>query len=339
MPGRVACRDPRGYNTAMKNRLLGQWIEKQLADRPLRANSLIITIYGDMIAPHGGTAWLGGLIRLVEPLGLNPRTVRTSVFRLSREKWLVSEQIGRRSYYSLTAMGRRRFEHAFHRIYDDARVSWDGDWQVVLTVGDSLTPALRDALRKELLWEGYAAIAPGVLVHPSGKTDELLDILQIAGAHDKVVVLRAQTIGALSSRPLKELVDQCWNLGNVAAEYQSFIDHFRSVARALRNASGLDPEQCFIIRTLLMHEFRRVQLRDPSLPRQLLPDDWPGDTARAMCRDIYQLCWGKTETHLMQTLETADGPLPRAAKSFHTRFGGIVLDESEQGGSQPIGAS
>lgn len=323
----------------MKNRLLDQWIERQLADRPLRANSLIITIYGDMIAPHGGTAWLGGLIHLVAPLGLNPRTVRTSVFRLSREKWLVSEQIGRRSYYSLTAMGRRRFEHAFHRIYDDARASWEGDWQVVLTPGNSLTPALRDALRKELLWEGYGAIAPGVLVHPSGQTDELLDILQIAGAHDKVVVLKAQTLGALSSRPLKELVDQCWNLGKVAAEYQAFTDRFRSVARALRGASILDPEQCFVIRTLLMHEFRRVQLRDPSLPRQLLPDDWPGHTARALCRDIYQLCWGKTEAHLMQMLETANGPLPRAAKSFHARFGGIVLDEPEPGGSQPMGAT
>ncbi|MGO8912253.1 MAG: phenylacetic acid degradation operon negative regulatory protein PaaX [Bradyrhizobium sp.] len=320
----------------MKNRLLGQWIEKQLADRPLRANSLIITIYGDMIAPHGGTVWLGGLIRLVEPLGLNPRAVRTSVFRLSREKWLVSEQIGRRSYYSLTAMGRRRFEHAFHRIYDDAHVAWEGDWQVVLTPGDGLTPALRETLRKELLWEGYAAITPGVLMHPSSQTDALLDILQIAGLHDKVVVLQAKAVGALSSRPLKELVDQCWNLGEVAAEYQSFIERFRSVARALRSASALDGEQCFVTRTLLMHEFRRVQLRDPSLPRQLLPESWPGNTARAMCRDIYQLCWRQTETHLMKMLETADGPLPPAAKRFHARFGGIITNEPEPGGPQPM---
>jgi phenylacetic acid degradation operon negative regulatory protein len=315
----------------MKNRLLDQWIERQLADRPLRANSLIITIYGDMIAPHGGTVWLGGLIRLVEPLRLNPRAVRTSVFRLSREKWLVSEQIGRRSYYSLTAMGRRRFEHAFHRIYDDARVAWEGDWQVVFTPGDSLTPALREVLRKELLWEGYAAITPDVLIHPSSQTDALLDILQIAGLHNKVVVLRAKTVGALSSRPLKELVDQCWNLGRVGTEYQSFIDRFSSVARALHSASTLDGEQCFVIRTLLMHEFRRVQLRDPSLPRQLLPENWPGDTARTMCRDIYQLCWRQTEAHLMKMLETANGPLPRAAKRFQARFGGIIAGERTGG--------
>ncbi|MDD5249513.1 MAG: phenylacetic acid degradation operon negative regulatory protein PaaX [Rhodocyclaceae bacterium] len=303
--------------------MLSQWIAELLAERPLRANSLIITIYGDMIAPHGGTVWLGSFIKLVEPLGLNPRMVRTSVFRLSKEKWLVSEQIGRRSYYSLTATGRRRFEHAFRRIYDDPRIPWEGDWQLVLMPGDGLAPGLRETLRKELLWEGYAAIAPGVMAHPSTQGDSLLDILQGTGTHDKVVVLQARTLGALSSRPLKELAEECWNLGQVAAEYQSFIDRFRTVARALRNAAALDPEQCFVIRTLLMHEFRRVQLRDPQLPRQLLASDWPGDTARAMCRDIYQLCQQHTEEHLMTVLETADGPLPRAAQSFYSRFGGI----------------
>ena len=78
--------------------------------------SLIITIYGDFIAPHGGTVWLGSFIRLVQALGLNERMVRTSVYRLSQEKWLVSQQLGRKSYYSLTTSGRRRFEHAYRRI-------------------------------------------------------------------------------------------------------------------------------------------------------------------------------------------------------------------------------
>lgn len=319
----------------MKSRVLTQWIADQLAERPLRANSLIITIYGDMIAPHGGTVWLGSFIKLVEPLGLNPRMVRTSVFRLSREKWLVSEQIGRRSFYSLTATGRRRFEHAYRRIYDDARTPWEGDWQLVLMPAGGLASNLRDTLRMELLWEGYAAIAPGVLAAPSAQSDALLDILQGTGAHDKVVVLQARTLGALSSRPLKDLVEECWNLGNVAAEYQSFIDHFRTVARALRSAAELDPEQCFVVRALLIHEFRRVQLRDPQLPRQLLPADWPGDTARSLCREIYQFCQQKTEEHLTTVLETADGPLPRAAESFYARFGGI-RPEGAAASAEPV---
>ena len=303
----------------MANRQISQWIEKRLAERPPRANSLIVTIYGDMIAPHAGAVWLGGFIKLVEPLGLNARLVRTSVFRLSREKWLVSEQIGRRSFYSLTETGRRRFEHAYRRIYEDARNSWDGEWRMVLLTGDGLSPTARDALRKELLWEGYGAIAPGVFAHPSARTEELMELLQSAGAHDKVAAFQARTLGALSSKPLKDIVDQCWRLGEVADAYQDFVETFRPLARSVRNGD-VDAQQAFIARTLLMQEFRRVQLRAPLLPRQLLPADWPGDTARVICREIYAACWSASEAHLVATLETADGPLPPAEESIQSRF-------------------
>src|SRR5512140_3333136 len=108
----------------VKSRFLAHWIDRFLERRPVRAKSLIVTVYGDFIAPHGGTIWLGSLARLVEPFGLNERVVRTSVFRLSQEKWLVSEQIGRKSYYRLTATGRRRFEQAYRRIYFEHHESW-----------------------------------------------------------------------------------------------------------------------------------------------------------------------------------------------------------------------
>lgn len=306
-----------------KNRLVDEWLEEFLRQHPVRANSLIITIYGDFIAPHGGTVWLGSFIRLVEPLGLNPRMVRTSVFRLSREKWLVSEQIGRRSYYSLTATGRRRFEHAYRRIYNDPRLPWSGDWHLVLT-GGGLTAAQRDALRKELAWEGFGLIAPGVLAHPSADSESLLDILQGTGAHDKVVVLQARSVGALAGRPMQDLVRECWRLETVTADYRRFIERFRPVMRAMTSSRGVDPAQCFAVRTLLIHEFRRVLLRDPQLPGQLLPADWPGDTARELCGELYAAVHGGAEEHAMRILETADGPLPAAAAYFYDRFGGIL---------------
>ncbi|MCF8177892.1 MAG: phenylacetic acid degradation operon negative regulatory protein PaaX [Sulfuritalea sp.] len=304
----------------MKNRFIRQWMEAFLAEHTLRANSLIITIYGDAIAPRGGTVWLGSFIKLVEPLGLNSRLVRTSVFRLSKEKWLVSEQIGRRSYYSLTATGRRRFEHAYRRIYDDPRQQWDGGWQVVLTAVSTLPQIQRDLLRKELLWEGFGHIAPGVLAHPCANEETVLDILQNTGTHDKVVVIHGRSLGALSSRPLQELVRTCWNLDVIAEDYKKFSECFRPVVRAIRSSSELDPEQAFCVRTLLIHEFRRVQLRDPQLPKQLLPTDWPGDTARKICGELYTLVRLPAERHLSNLLETADGPIPEAAPYLQLRF-------------------
>jgi phenylacetic acid degradation operon negative regulatory protein len=312
------------HGSFMKNPSLGQWIEKELAERPIRANSLIITIYGDMISTHGGTVWLGSFIKLVEPFGINARMVRTNVFRLSAEKWLIAEKIGRRSYYSLTASGKRRFEHAHRRIYDEAHPAWQGEWLLVVIPSGALKTAQREALRKDLIWEGYGSIAPGVMVCPSTERDSLLDLLQTTGMHDRVVTIQGQTLGALAGKSLKEMVGEGWNLARLAREYRGFTERFRSVARTLNASPILEPQQCFMIRTLLMHEFRRVQLRDPLLPRQLLPDDWPGDTARGMCREIYMLCQQKTEEHLMTVLETADGPLPPAAPDFYGRFGGIA---------------
>lgn len=307
----------------MKNRALAQWTEKRFAEQPLRAKSLIVTLFGDMIAPRGGSVGLAGFIRLVEPLGLNDRLVRTSVFRLSREKWLDSQQVGRRSYYTVTATGRRRFDLGAQRFYADPRQPWDGAWRLVFLPNEALPPRERDALRRRLLWEGFAAIAPGVLAHPSAESDGLFETLQEASAHDRVVVMSARSLGALSARPLKELVDQCWNLGAVADEYRAFVDLFRPVAQELRAAAALDPEQCFVLRALLMHEFRRVQLRDPLLPRQLEPSNWPGDAARDLCREIYALCWNASEARLTMLLDTADGPLPAATDGLQARFAGV----------------
>ena len=306
----------------MPSRFIDDWIARFLAERPVRANSLIITVYGDMIAVHGGTVWLGSFIRLVQPLGLNERMVRTSVFRLVKEKWLVAEQIGRRSFYSLTAAGRRRFEHAYRRIYDVPHADWNGEWQLVLT-GGALRPAQRDALRKELLWEGFGNIAPGVLAHPSANPESLMDILEDSGARDKVVVMQARALGGAVNKPLQELVHDCWGLATLAADYKRFIERFRPALQAMRGARNLDPQQCFVLRTLLMHEFRRVQLRDPQLPQQLLSAHWPGHAARQLCRDIYLLTQVCATRHLMAVLQTAQGPLPAAAPYYYTRFGGL----------------
>jgi phenylacetic acid degradation operon negative regulatory protein len=38
---------------------------------PPRAKSLIVTVWGDALAPHGGAVWLAGLIRLMAPFAIS----------------------------------------------------------------------------------------------------------------------------------------------------------------------------------------------------------------------------------------------------------------------------
>jgi phenylacetic acid degradation operon negative regulatory protein len=313
----------------------GRWIANALSEIPLRTNSLIITLYGDAIAPHGSTVWLGSLIDLVAPLGVNDRAVRTSVFRLMQEGWLNATPIGRRSAYGLTSGGRQRINHAYRRIYDTPHETWNGEWQLVVVPEGALATNEREALRRDLLWDGYGALAPGVFAHPSGNVERLREVLMQTGSGDKVALFKANTLKSVTDAPLQTLVQQCWRLDELAADYLRFVERFRPTLKWLAQ-SKKNPEQHFLLRTLLIHEFRRVQLRDPQLPDVLLANHWPGHTARQLCHELYELALPLSEAHLLKKLGTPDGGLPPADKSPYRRFGGLSALGDEEAGQQEL---
>ena len=306
----------------MKLRTVDEILQQHMRARPLRAKSLVVTVFGDSIAPHGGTVWLGGLIRLLEPFGINERAVRTTVFRLTREHWLRGEQVGRRSHYTLTDSGGRRFEAAFRKIYGPDRGVWDGRWCLVIESGERMSGTRRKALRDELAWIGFGRLAAGVLAHPTIDPEAVAAILAEHRAEPHVLVMHA-THG--DSAALAGAIRSAWDLERLERDYRAFLERFRPVLTAVgaRPPEGLDPEQCFMVRTLLIHEYRRVILRDPLLPDALLPREWPGSAARRLCRDLYRTTQDLTEQHLVATLQTPEGPLPQAAPYFYARFGGL----------------
>ena len=120
--------------------------------RPLRAGSLVITLFGDAIAPRGGAISLASLIKVMATFGLTERLVRTAVGRLAQEGWLVAEREGRLSYYGLTRLGSERFLEATRRIYSAPPARWRGRWTLVLANGGGRT---RQKLRSELEWLGF----------------------------------------------------------------------------------------------------------------------------------------------------------------------------------------
>jgi phenylacetic acid degradation operon negative regulatory protein len=70
-----------------------------------------------------------------------------------------------------------------------------------------------------------------------------------------------------------------------------------------------------VARVLLIHEYRRIVLRDPILPAAILPADWPGAAARALCADIYAHVIAASERWLDDNSVGEDGaPLPASAK-------------------------
>jgi phenylacetic acid degradation operon negative regulatory protein len=299
------------------------WIDRFLATDPPRSKSLVMTIFGDAIAPHGARLWLGSLIELVAPMGVTDRLVRTSVFRLAQEGWLVANREGRRSSYALLPEARPRFERANRRIYAPPGVDWDGRWTVVMAPNGSIDAGLRTAVRKEGEGVGYAMLAPGLLAHPLADPAPLAEILERVKGTGKVFVCSAAELPDAGSRPLGELVREGWDLSGVVADYLRFIDAFTPLLDVLQKETGLAPEAAFVVRSLLIHAYRRVQLHDPMLPLDLLPQPWPGSEAYALAQAIYRLTWQGAEAHLMDVLRREDAEAPEADAGFYDRFGGL----------------
>lgn len=299
-------------------------IETFRRESRVRAGSLIISVFGDAVLPRGGRIWLGSLIRLLQPLGVSERLVRTSVFRLAKEEWLRAESRGRRSDYLLTDSGRQRFEKASRLIYASRAPQWDRRWRLVFAIG-GLPPRERERLRRALFWQGFGMLGSDCFVHPGADLGAVFDALAADGFGSVLPGLMpmvADGAGPTPAASAADLVRQAWDLEELAGAYSAFVAAYGPILEQAAGPGAGSDENAFLLRILLIHDYRRLLLRDPDLPEELLPSRWPGRQARVLCRDLYRRLLVPSERHLEEGLRLADGSLPPADPALAERFPG-----------------
>ena len=145
-------------------------------------------------------------------------------------------------------------------------------------------------------------------------------MLEEYGVRDNVLLMNADE-SALSSRvALREVIDTRWKLDEVAADYRIFLKRFQPLQRWLNKKSSIDTEAALVIRLLLVHEYRRLLLKDTPLPAALLPPSWPGTKAKHTAARIYRQVANPSVTYIMAHLEGMHGLLPKSSKQFTRRF-------------------
>jgi len=290
---------------------------------PIRGGSLLITIFGDSIAPRAGAISLRSLIDLARPFGLAERLVRTSVARLASDGWLVARRDGRRSEYRLAPGGQQRFAAATRRIYGEIPSSWDGQWTLLV-----LPPAAggrSQIVRDELRWLGFGQVSPGVFAHPSWSVAEARTELNDVDGVAHGLLFKSASEGSEADR---RLVATGWDLGELARRYRKFIATFTPLASAAIPGE-IGCEAAFVIRTLLIHEYRKIHLQDPLLPPALLPADWVGATAYDLSKRLYSAVFTAAEDYLSAIASTMSAPLPPVSAVTYERFGGLTRRDTQ----------
>ena len=291
------CRDP-GDASVFLSRLLEA--------APIRAPGLIVTIYGDAVVPRGGVLWMGSLIAICERLGVSESLARTAVSRLVAAGRLEGERRGRRSYYRLAAGARDEFAAASRLFYGRERPA--KGWLIRHGgAGYSHAPGEHEArLGPDTVirpWRGEPVSGPGVTM--------LADTIS---GHDELPRWAAGN----------------WDLSAATTAYRQMVGLFAPLERDGEDGSAEMEADALPLRLLLVHHYRRARLKDPRLPAEALPADWPGGEARALFARLYRRLSPLADRHVGECFENESGKLPRETDETRARLAELATDDGVQ---------
>lgn len=294
---------------------LEPFLGQRMQDGNISSTTLLVTFFCDVVTQHGGEIWLGSVVHALSPLGINDRLTRTAVYRLVQDGWLASRKQGRRSFYRMTPTGQSYYRRAARRIYATGNPDWNGNWNLLFI---SMAPEeKREALKRGLSWLGYGRMAAGVYALPGNESESLNALLKDLQLEDSIVQMRAR---AEDSESLQNLVLSRWKLDDLRKRYSEFTSLYTPTLEALQNKEPASGHSIFLLRILLIHEYRRILLSDPELPASMLPPEWEASAARSLTAEIYRQLAPGSIHWVNRELFNADGHMKGGSATLKNRF-------------------
>lgn len=275
------------------------------AKRKTTSRAALFDLYGGFAVEGGrpGELSLRAIVTLAGEIGIASAAARGAAQRMVRNEWLTPKGERGAPRYALSAGGRALIDEGRGRIFG-ARARWTGSWQLVAVSVPERDRAVRDRLRKELVWLGFGNVAPGLFMSAHDHSAEMRRLASEFKAEDWIQVYRADPLLPASVRVL---IRRAWpSLSDADRRYRAFIRRFSNVpdtGRRLAHAAAF--AECF----RLLIEFRRCLYMDPELPAALLPARWPGTDARALFDAAHASLIGSALRHFDSVATSRrDGP-------------------------------
>ena len=266
----------------------------------MKPRALLFDLFGDHLRNMGGEAPLQALYELLDVFDVGESTARVALSRMRKEGWFTTRREGRSTVYALTDKAWRTLDEGRERIFKLPRDPWDGVWSMVIYGVVEPERAERERVRKTLAWLGFGSFAPATWVSPHDRLAKVERSLDDTSARLDLLTCRLRGVGAD-----QEMAARCWNLTGLACDYSAFIDRLLAYPPTVK-LSKLPGRDALKLRVKLVNSYRSFPFRDPDLPEQLLPSDWPGWRAQELFVKAHDALAARADAYVRSVLAGAN---------------------------------
>lgn len=219
---------------------------------------------------------VGGLVpeAMKAQYGFVPRRYKRSSYLSTVSQMLSTGDVERKVdkkgnvFLELTSEGKSKMRRRFS-LFPMASKKWDGIFMIVIFDIPEKQRVIRDNLRDKLRELGFGMLQESVWISPYHFEEDLREFLILNGLKDIVFVLSARKLFA---GDMKLLAKSVWRLDGVAFGYLKVLEELNKIRQDKKSL-----EKGILKRAYTL--YLDTLIRDPLLPKELLPTDWPRESA------------------------------------------------------------
>lgn len=213
------------------------------------------------------------------------RSVKVSLEKYYKEGYLEKIIENGETLFRITEDGRKRNVHNPLDVNPYSQ-RWDGYWRVIIYDIKEIRKMDREALRRKLIQKGFGCYQDSVWISPWEVTFEIERLIEHRHLEGQVFVLKTERLGIDDE---KALVEKTWKLSKLNQTYQDFIKYYKQEEERIQKT--LQDRQTKkaalgILADRAINEYKMILTIDPSIPSDLLPDDWLGIAVHKFCQKL-----------------------------------------------------
>ncbi len=247
-----------GELTSMDSLAFQALLSAYMQDKPPRVWSLLVTLFGDLAQAPEAALSGATLNEIFGTIGIKPEALRVALYRLRKDGWITSTRKGRVSNYALTQWGREQCIEANPKIYGAPPKSQAAS----LVITDPAESVDKKALG---------------LSHISGNL--FLSSTPLPSGPAWVFELN-------ETDPVPAWVSERLCSSELIPASGRLLTRLELLNTAIASSPDFSPIQTAALRILVVHDWRRIALKVPSVPEFVFSKKWKGRECRQLVGQI-----------------------------------------------------